>query len=116
MKGMISPLPRISLVTAFGKKAKRAAKQYEVDLKGKAGLAFYVEDKDGYTFVMLVRKCGDYESAMSVIAHESYHLACRYFECMGDDSPSEECMAYVTDGIAYEAMRRYRRWIDARRR
>lgn len=35
----------------------------------------------------------------AVLAHEAYHVACRCFENMGEDSQGEEIVAYVVQMI-----------------
>jgi hypothetical protein len=39
----------------------------------------------------------------ALVAHESYHLACRYYECLGEEKPGEEIMAYTVQEIAQSA-------------
>ena len=37
---------------------------------------------------------------LGIIAHESYHLACRWMEVIGEDHPGEEELAYHVEAIS----------------
>ncbi|WP_165170639.1 hypothetical protein [Adlercreutzia sp. ZJ242] len=37
---------------------------------------------------------------LSLLAHEASHIACRYFESIGESEPAEEERAYVTQAVA----------------
>ena len=100
----VSPLPQISFAVAFGPEADKVAESCDVEFDGKAGMAFIDDRRDEPVLVMLVRADGTREQTMALIAHEATHLAYRYFAILGDDSPSEESIAYAVDAFTYQAV------------
>ena len=100
----VSPLPQISFAVAFGSEADKVAESCDVEFDGKAGMAFIDDRRDEPVLVMLVRADGTREQTMALIAHEATHLAYRYFAILGDDSPSEESIAYAVDAFTYQAV------------
>lgn len=69
------------------------------------GWMSYVTDKKQTHLVMYVKpqKCKAY--MYSVIAHEAYHGAARYFEFIGDSKPSEESYAHAVGNITEQALK-----------
>ena len=103
------------IACAFGKKAsKKLCKELGVKLRGSYGFSFRVAASKShsiYAACFNVPKKASYEQVMALIAHESCHLADRYFETLEETEIGEEAYAYTVQFMSLCIMRKYRQWV-----
>ena len=96
------------------KQARKLYAKYVVDYDG-------LRTMDGYSSALVNSTTGDTVHVMVItpppycgwvdivglICHESYHCAERYWEEIVEESPGEECMAYLIQAIATQVISNY---------
>ena len=58
-----------------------------------------IPTSDGRTFIGLILDLNAIEDLDSTLVHESVHLVYRIFEYINEETPGEECRAYLTEYI-----------------
>ncbi len=48
---------------------------------------------------------------LSLLAHEAVHIAYRYMECIGEEEPGEETMAYVVEAVVSILAEQHIAWL-----
>lgn len=81
------------------------AATYRGEYKGKRYAFVYVED-------LLNDKDLPINEKLSIIAHEAYHVVCHMTELMGEDSPSEEFVAYALSDVCSNLFEQFFEWRD----
>lgn len=64
-----------------------------------------IPTSDGRTFIGLILDFKHIEDLDSTLVHESVHLVYRIFEYINEETPGEECRAYLTEYIYKEIKR-----------
>ena len=70
---------------------------------------------DGRTMLALILDLKAIEDLDSVLVHESVHLVYRIFEYMCEETPGEECRAYLTEYV-YKELKKITNEPDVRKR
>jgi len=107
-------MPEMAIACAFGKKrSKKLCEALEVEWLDTAGMAARAtyEWESIYAACFNLPKNTSYEQAMAIIAHESCHLADRYFAKLGETEVGEETYAYTVQFISLHIMGKYRKWV-----
>jgi hypothetical protein len=60
---------------------------------------------DGRTVLALILDLKAIEDLDCTLVHESVHLVCRIFDYIGEETPGEECRAYLTEYVYKELKR-----------
>ena len=70
---------------------------------------------DGVAAV-LMSHVGDDTTELSLLVHEAYHAAVHHMDYLGEESPGEEVMAYLTQSIAHALFVAHGKWKRKKRR